>query len=375
MKRAGCLLMCMMLITACTAPRDRSATINNAPGNAPLEKVAEFDDRLVTGVTVTETGRIFVNFPLWYPQWYQGAVAELVDGRLVAYPDARWNSWRLDDRADPAGRFVCVQSVYADQRGSLWVLDPGAPWPTGLVADAPKLVRIDLASDRVARVYGLGPAVAPEGSYLNDVRIDHAHDHAYITDSGRGALVVVDLETGAAWRVLSGHPAAQAEDVTPMIGGRALTGPEGNVPKIHADGIAFDPARSQLYIHALTGYHTWQLPTLGLRYPGTKWPLLDLGSDAITDGMHLDRAGNLYFTALEYDGILKRDVKGNLTPVVIDPRLRWPDTLAIGPDGYLYITTSQIHLTPRFTGDNAKPDQPWALWRIKLDIEHPVQPE
>ena len=41
--------------------------------------------------------------------------------------------------------------------------------------------------------------MAPQGSYLNDVRFSPDGKTAYLTDSGaKGALVVVDLDSGQA---------------------------------------------------------------------------------------------------------------------------------------------------------------------------------
>ncbi len=348
--------------------------VDNTPGHTGLQTVARFDDRLVTGVTVSEAGRIFVNFPYWYPEWYQGAVAEVnPDGSVTAYPDDQWNAWRLENRLDPVNHFVCVQSVVADKRGSLWVLDPGAPWPSGHIEDAPKLVRIDLETNQVAKIFKFPSEITPEGSYLNDVRIDLDHGYAYMTDSGKGALVVLDLKTAQARRVLEGHPSTTAQPVTLLIGGRPLAGGNGKTPKINSDGIAYDPGADMLYYHCLTGYHTWRVPADVLR-TGTPEQVAsavkDLGSDVVTDGMHLDAEGRLYYTALEYDGILRRDTEGNIAPLIIDSRLKWPDTLAIGPDGDLYVTISQIHNTPRFSDQPGVPG-PWALYRIKAGIGWP----
>jgi sugar lactone lactonase YvrE len=356
------------------------SVINNAPNGAKLELVADFANRLATGVTVSETGRVFVCFPYWIPDMYAGAVAQVMeDGSLRPYPDEAWNAWRLGGEQSPADHFVCVQSVVSDRAGSLYALDPAAPKLGEVVEDGPKLVKINLETDAVETVYYLNPRIAPKNSYLNDVRIDVKRQVAYITDSGRGAIIVLDLTTGEAARLLDGHRSTQADIASaPMIGGKPLRTPGGEVPQIHSDGIALDNGGEHLYFHALTGYHTYRVPTRALRQAAFEEgdaarAVEDLGSDVITDGMHLDADGNLYYTALEYDGILKRTPRGDVQPVIIDPELIWPDTLAIGPDGHLYITAAQLNRMPRFSGGTANFEGAFELFRIDLDIQPPNQ--
>jgi hypothetical protein len=45
----------------------------------------------------------------------------------------------------------------------------------------------------------------------------------------------------------------------------------------------------------------------------------------------LDTDGRLYFMDMEQNAILRRTAKGRIQAVVVDPRLMWPDTMAIGP--------------------------------------------
>ncbi len=340
-------------------------TEDAAPASQPsVEVVAEFPDRQVTGVTVDSAGRVLVNFPRWGGV-HDISVARLdATGELVPYPDAVWNSWSPDaeDAAETAvERFVCVQSVVFDGADTVWALDPASPGFQGVVPGGAKLVAIDVATDTVRRVYPFPAEIAPEGSYLNDVRIDLEHDAAYITDSHASALVVVDLVSGEARRLLDDHRSTQAEDdVVPVIGGREWRNPDGVVPQVHADGIAYDARADRLWWHALTGYRLWSIDAAALRDPslddeGLAARLTDHGDTVVTDGMLLDAEGRVLHTALERDAIVAWSPQAGLETVVHDPLLAWPDTLAAGPDGWVYVTTSQIHLGEAFGGGRTEP--------------------
>jgi hypothetical protein len=116
--------------------------------------VATFEHQ-VTGVTVAPDGRIFVNFPRWTEDT-PVSVAELMpDGSTKAYPNEEWNAWRNARMSElsPGDHFVCVQSVVADRQGSLWVVDPAAPNAEKTVKGGPKVVEIDLKSNKVKRIF------------------------------------------------------------------------------------------------------------------------------------------------------------------------------------------------------------------------------
>ena len=65
-----------------------------------LEPVAYFHDAMPTGVTVSQEGRIFVNFPKWGDE-VSFTVAEIRagEGRVVAYPDEAINQTNPNDLA------------------------------------------------------------------------------------------------------------------------------------------------------------------------------------------------------------------------------------------------------------------------------------
>jgi len=80
-------------------------------------------------------------------------------------------------------------------------------------------VKIDLATNRVSRIYFLGKDLAPSGSVLSHMRVDERF--LYVTDAGLGAIVVIDRETGRGHRVLEGEPCSRADrSITPMIHGK-----------------------------------------------------------------------------------------------------------------------------------------------------------
>lgn len=332
-----------------------SASLYSLPAQAQesasavqLEEVARFDHQ-VTGVTVSETGRVFVNFPRWTED-APISVGEVKDGKVVAYPDEAWNSWRNARKTEvsPEDHFVSVQSVVADGRGSLWVLDPAAPASAFVVPKGPKLVKIDLATNQVTATYPMDMSVAPQGSYLNDVRFSPDGSHAYITDSGPiGALIVVDLRTKSARRLLSGHPSVQAEkDVVVKHEGREIRRPDGRGVEFAADGIALSPDGETLFWQALTGKTLYAISTELLDDPATSDEALAAaiktrGENGVSDGLWLDKENRMYISALEEDAIKRREGE-SVETLLKDERLRWPDTFAQGPDGAIYVTASRI---------------------------------
>jgi sugar lactone lactonase YvrE len=343
--------------------------VTPTPFHGALFEIARFADQ-VTGVAVSRQGRVFVNFPRWGKE-PRSSVAELLpDGTLRPYPDVEWNRWGSDVAAHPEAHFICVQSVYVDGGDSLWILDPASPSFQGVVAGGAKLVKVNLATDTVERVIAFDGTVAPPASYLNDVRVGPAGDRAYITDSGSGAIVVVDLRSGTSRRLLADQPSTRAEPgVVPVIGGKELRDSAGQVPQIHSDGIALDNAGDYLYYHALTARTLYRIRTRHLNDPQLSAAELGRRVERVAatgpvDGMFMDRTNNLYLSLLEKNAIARYQPDGTLTTIVRDELIQWPDSLAMAPDGYLYFTASQIHLMPRFNNGTDRRVPPYRLFRV-----------
>jgi sugar lactone lactonase YvrE len=345
---------------------------------ASIELVADFGHQ-VTGVSVSETNRIFVNFPRWTED-SAISVAELKDGEVKPYPDAEWNAWRnaKKDEITPNDHWVCVQSVVADGRGSLWVLDPAAPAQAHVVAKGPKLVKIDLATDKVAQVIAFDEDAAPQGSYLNDVRFSNDGKYAFITDSGvQGAILVVDIAGGKSVRVLDGDPSTQMKKgLNVTADGKVLRRPDGRGVEFSADGIELDSSGKYLYWQAIKGDELYRIPTSALTGAGLKGEDVSsqvehYGINGVNDGLLIARGTeDMYLSSVQDNAVKVRNLaegpKGKAHIVVQDERLRWPDTFSQGPDGAIYVTTSHIQDSAFF-----KPDAPAALptqlWKLRLD--------
>ncbi|MFB5147989.1 L-dopachrome tautomerase-related protein [Burkholderia orbicola] len=343
-----------------------------------LEQVFSFNDAMPTGIAVDpRTRRIFVNFPRWGDD-VPYTVGEIVGGKVVPYPDAQINRAMADA---PTAHFISVQSIVADGRDRLWVLDSAAPGFAAPVAGGAKLVAIDLKSNRVTRSYVLPPNVALPTTYLNDVRFDlraGKEGFAYITDSstnGPGGIIVVDLASGDAWRRLSGHPSVQPDpSFVPVVEGEQLViRAPGKPPvpfRVASDSLALSADGSTLYYAALTSRHLYAVPTALLRDRAVDEDKLgsavvDLGDKGASDGLETDDRGRIYATDYEHNAIRRLD-NGRWTTIAHDPRMLWPDSMTVAP-GYLYFTANQIERQPLFHEGHDGRVKPYALFRVKID--------
>ncbi|QBM75615.1 gluconolaconase [Sphingomonas sp. AAP5] len=349
-----------------------------SPSPSPVERIATFGDAMPTGVTVAANGRIFVNYPQWgdNPRF---TVGELKNGVVTAYPDQAINQ---ADSARPGETLISVQSVVADSANRLWILDTAAPNFAAPIAGGAKLVAVDLARNRVVQTIVLGPDVVLPTTYLNDVRFDLRQGIAgvaYITDSsvtGPGAIIVVDLASGAAVRRLSGDATTMPDPAfAPVVEGKPVMTRPADGPakpwKVAADGIALSPDGATLYYSPLSSRHLYAVPTALLRDPVVDPAKLsaavcDLGLKGASDGLAVDSRGRIYGGDYEHNAI-RRLADGKWETIAQDRRILWPDTLSIGTDGYLYFTANQLHRQPGFHKGKDLRRKPYELLRIKID--------
>lgn len=342
----------------------------NGNNSVKLEQVFADPTYQLTGVAVSKSGRLFTSYPLWTPSIYKYALVEVLPGNQVKpYPDAAMNSWKPGESGK--NKWVCVQAPYIDDQDVMWVIDPAAPKLDKVYQNSHKLVKINLSTNKVERTYTF-EGVADEHSYLNDVRVDTKRQFAYITNSGTGGIVVVDLKSGKARQVLQNHYSVHTdEDFKFIIDGKEMA-QDGQPVKFDSDGIALSPDGNLLYYKPLTDTKLYRIKTEFLRndtLPGQKLKgyVEDLGKYAVTDGMEFDKKGNLYLGDPQHSSIIKITPDLKATTLVQDDRLIWPDSYSLSKDGaYLYVSCSQIQKTPEHNAGINKRTSPYAIYRIKL---------
>lgn len=378
-------------------PRAAHTTIianEQLPSEQPvgmLEPVAYFHDAMPTGVTVSQEGRIFVNFPKWGDE-VSFTVGEIRagEGRVVAYPDEAINQTNPNDLA---AALVSVQSVVVDPVDRLWILDTGSPLFQPTKYGGPKLVCVDLKTNQVIKKILFPQSVALPTTYLNDIRFDlriGREGVAYITDSaqnGPNGIIVVDLASGESWRRLNDHPSTKSADLQsflPIVEGRAFVVKQqqeennGSVKvaaNMGSDGVAISATGELLYYCPLASRKLFSVSTKGLidRTRDDQYvsqTVRDEGDKGgASDGLESDAEGRIYVTNYEHNSILRRNQDGEWETIVHDPRLLWPDTLSLASNGYLYVTANQLHRQARFHNGQDMRRKPYVLFRIKVDAK------
>ncbi len=331
MNRTGILLFFVVLVVnACQWPGDEE-------NGVILETIAQ-SDKQWTGVAVSHSSRVFVNYPYW-SSTVPVSVAEIVNGIPKAFPNMEWNQ-----RKDTLS-FNAVQSVYVDAKDRLWILDTNNPLFKGVKSGGPYLYQFDLEINKMILSYTFPNSCFKSNSYFNDVRVDTHNEVAYITDSGDGAIIVLDLTSKKARRLLDDHPSTESETDHLICDSVKWEN------TVHSDGIALSPKCDYLYYIALTGHTLYRIPTHALRNENLSKEELEAKVEKVrqipaTDGMLFDDLGNLYLGGLEDNSINRLNADGELEKVIIDYRIKWADSFAKDTLGNIYFTTSQIHLSP-----------------------------
>jgi sugar lactone lactonase YvrE len=329
-----------------------------------LEVVAELPTP-PGNVAVAAAGRVFATLhPEARPEW---KVVEIRDGRATPWPSLTFQTGEGEPRF-----FRDVLSLRIDRKGRLWTLDNGMH---GLHPG--RLLAFDVATGAVVHEFEFPREVAGLGSHLNDFQVSPDGRHLYIAEASffakTPALVVYDVETRRARRLLEGHPSVTAERYTPVVQGRKMEILGLVAVRPGVDSIALDGEGEWLYFAPVTNRHLYRVRAVDLR-DGSLAPdalasrVETFAPKPMSDGLTMDAEGNVYVSALEESAIVVLRHDRALETLVRSPRLRWPDGFGFGPGGWLYVTCSSLHAIlgrPWAVAANA----PYQIFRLRPGAE------
>lgn len=332
-----------------------------------LQSVYQDNTYQFTGVAMSAKGRLFVTYPRW-SDIYKYGVVEVVNGQARPYPDEATNNWQPGQ--DGNNKWVCVQTAYVDDNDYLYIVDPAAPKLGKVYDGSAKVVKYDLNTNQAVKTYRFSGTIDDQ-SYLNDIRVDTKKQIAYLTNSGTGGIVILDLNSGKSRQVLQAHRSVHPDPyVKFIIDGHELK-KQGQPVAFQSDGIALSPDRGYLYYKTISDKKLFRIKTAALNDSTLTGQQLagaveDLGNIANTDGMIFDAKGNLYLgDPTTYSMIqVTPDLKSRTW--ISDPRLIWPDTYSVTKEGYMYITTSQIQKQPDYNDGVNKRTSPYEVYQVKL---------
>lgn len=326
-----------------------------------LEIVAELDTP-PGNVAVSRNGRLFLTL---HPEARPDiSVIEWVDGHARPWPSEAFQHPSGDDDG-----FRNVLSIRIDRQDRLWALDNGHH---GL--DHPALYGFDLSSGALVHRYRFSRELAPLGSHLNDFQVSPDGRTIYIADASLfrkdPAVLVYDIDAKLARRVIEHHESVVPERYVPMVQGRRMEAFGLVSIRPGVDSIALSRDGRWLYFAPITSNHLYRVAT---RYlddqalePATVAGRVErYALKTMSDGITTDDAGNIYLSDPEHSAIIELDTERELTTLIRDERLRWPDGFSFGPDGWLYVTGSALNQVIARPPDSVAEHAPYPVFRFK----------
>ncbi|OCT45459.1 major royal jelly protein [Cladophialophora carrionii] len=347
------------------------ALTNTSSSQDPRVQVALTLQHPVNGVSTTPDGRLFVLYAR-----VDGSTGPMVaewhnDSDPTPYPDAEWNSYTVG--SDPTTHLIRINSLRIGPDGTLWLVDTGSPsfGQPVILPDGPKLVQVNLTTNTVKRVYNLGN-VTLATSLIDDVRFNPAVSLAYITDAGAAALIVIDLESGEARRVLENDPTTKGF-MPPSGEGKLMHNSQGEFQYIYADQHEVSPGGQYYYYQPCGGgmsriktqylneaYYNSSFASILSQYPEP------FALTPSTGGTAIDADGYIYNSDTDRQAIIKIAPNGTWTTLVQDPRLLWVDAMWIDTHGKLWMPAAQLNRGTPFNNGTSFVQKP--LYTFTIDI-------
>jgi len=315
----------------------------------------------IGNLAVSADGRVFYTI---HPESRPAGakLLEWVDGAPKAFPSD-----------DAQSLFETPLGVAVDRQNRLWTIDHGNHG-TGKA----RLLAFDLSTGEVVHDHVFDSSIAQLGSFLQDLQVDSTGEHVFIADVSfwrkNAGLVVYDVESGKARRVLDSDPSVSAQDWLIRNPTKDMVFFGVVVLKPGVDGIAIDRSDEWLYYGAMAHDTMYRIKVADLLddslSPGAVAARVEaVGAKPLNDGLSTDNDGNLLITDVEHSAVIRMKPDGELTTLIRSDRIRWADALSYGPEGWLYLADSAIPDQMLQSKAHIAARAPYYIFRFKPDVD------
>jgi sugar lactone lactonase YvrE len=317
-------------------------------------------------VTVLDNGRIMMSLHQFYAPKY--TVVEYKNNVLVPFP----NEELANPQSTADFKLDSVLGIRADSNGIVWMLDNGMR--SGVT---PKLVGWNTKTNQLQQVVYLPSPITPKDAFVNDFAVDTRRNHIYISDPAGGenaALIVVNLDTGTARRVLEGDVSVLPEAVDLIIDKVAIQVKDdaGKLlrPHIGVNPITEDLHNEWVYFAPMHGHSIYRIKADDLVNESLDAKTLashvqHYSNKPISDGMTIDKDNNIYLGELAENAIGVISADKSYRRLAQCPTLSWVDSFSFGADGKLYAVVNRLHQSATLNGGVSAAKPPFYLLQIK----------
>ena len=283
---------------------------------------------------------------------------EWVDGASEPWPDSRTQMEILDT---PLG-------IFADTLDRLWVLDHGSHGMRN-----PRLLGLDIETGKLIADVRFTRPVAPPGSLLTDVAVSPDGNTLIASDASywrkRPALIVYDIRSGSTRRILDGHQSVSAERYVIRSNGRSMSFLGGIFAlRTGVTGLAVDD--DWVYYGAMSGSGLYRVPLAAVR--DRALAAEDLAASVeryagkpLSGGFVLDPGGYLYVADVEHNAVAIVGPDRKPRTLIQSAAMRWPEGIAIGSDGWIYVTDSALSELMFRPAAEVAENGPYSLFRFR----------
>jgi sugar lactone lactonase YvrE len=290
-------------------------------------------------------------------------VLEIVAGKAIPYPDA----------ASQKTLFNTVLGVYVDNQNRLWTIDHG-----NHATQDVKLLAFDLKTNKVAHEHIFPSHVAEWLSFFNDLTVSPDGKYVFVADVSfwrkSPSIAVYDVEKKESRSLLDNHASVSAQNWVPknptkemrFFGGLACL-------KAGIDGIDCDTEGKYVYYASMAHEGLYRIPikTLTdkqLSASEVAKQVEFIAKKPLSDGIRLDKAGNVYITDIDHQGVSVVTPQKELKTLIKDKRIRWADGLSFAGDGWCYLADSAIPDQMLMSKAHMKAKAPYHIFRFKSPL-------